>query len=152
MKMSSEDPLQPVSRPLPPLVPPSPATRMLPAPLRWLLLALAVVSLALGIAGIFLPVLPTVPFVLLAAWAASLSSPRLSRWLDNHRLFGKPLHEWRRHGVVRRRAKWAATVAMAVSATALVVVLRAHWVALLAVACMACVLVWLWRRPEEPAE
>ena len=125
---------------------------MLPAPVRWLLLTLALVSLALGIVGLFLPVLPTVPFVLLAAWAASLSSPRLLRWLENHPQLGKPLNEWRQHGVVRRRAKWAATIAMAVSATASLVLLQAHWAALLGVACMACVLVWLWRRPERPAD
>ncbi|MEO8013649.1 MAG: YbaN family protein [Polaromonas sp.] len=148
MNMAIQDP----SRPLPPLAPAPPGRRMLPGPVRWLLLALALVCLALGIVGIFLPVLPTVPFVLLAAWAASLSSPRLSRWLDQHPHFGKPLNEWRRHGVVRRRAKWAATVAMAVSATASLVLLGAHWAALLAVACMACVLAWLWRRPEQPAD
>ena len=70
MNMSTQDPL----RPLPPLAPEPPDRTMLPAPVRWLLLALAVVCLALAIVGIFLPVLPTVPFVLLAAWAASLSS------------------------------------------------------------------------------
>ncbi len=148
MCMALQDPL----RPLPPLVPVPPAKRRLPAPLRWLMLALALVCLALGIAGIFLPVLPTVPFLLLAAWAASLSSPRLSRWLDNHPQFGKPLNAWRRHGVVRRRAKWAATIAMSLSATASLVLLRGHWAALLAAACMACVLAWLWRRPEQPAD
>ena len=152
MNMPTQDPLQPMSRPALPLVPTAPERRVLPAPLRWLLLALAVVCLAMAIVGIIFPVLPTVPFLLLAAWAASLSSPRLSHWLDNHRLFGKPLNDWRRHGVVSRRAKWAATVAMAVSATASLMLLRAHWAALLAVACMACVLVWLWRRPEQPAE
>lgn len=154
MGMSAEDPLPPLPS-LPSLPPHSAAAsgrRMLPTPARWLLLALALVCLALAIVGIFLPMLPTVPFVLLAAWAASLSSPRLSRWLDNHPLFGKPLYEWRRHGVVRRRAKWAATVAMAISATACIVLLRAHWSALLAVACMAGVLAWLWRRPEQPGE
>ncbi len=125
---------------------------MLPAPVRWLLLAMALACLGLGIVGIFLPVLPTVPFVLLAAWAASLSSPRLSRWLDEHPVLGKPLHEWRRHGVVRRRAKWAATIAITISASATLLLLHAHWAALVAVACMACVLAWLWRRPERPAD
>lgn len=148
MNMPAQDPLHP----RPPLAPAPLDKPMLPAPVRWLLLALAVVCLALAIVGIFLPVLPTVPFVLLAAWAASLSSPRLSRWLDNHPLFGKPLNEWRRHGVVRRRAKWAATIAMAVSASASLVLLRAHWAALVMVAGMACVLVWLWRRPEQPGD
>ena len=116
---------------------------MLPAPLRWLLLALAVVCLALGIVGIFLPVLPTVPFVLLAAWAASLSSPRLSRWLDNHPLFGKPLNDWRRHGVVSRRAKWAATIMMSASASAMVIFVRPLWVPLTAIAIMTSVAAWL---------
>ncbi len=148
MNMAIQDPL----RPLPPRAPASPDRQVLPAPVRWLLLALALVCLALGIVGIFLPVLPTVPFVLVAAWAASLSSTRLSHWLDNHPQFGKPLNEWRRHGVVRRRAKWAATLAMTVSATASLVLLQAHWAALLAVSCMACVLVWLWCRPEQPAD
>ena len=142
MNMPTQDPL----RPLPPLAPEPPDRTMLPAPVRWLLLALAVVCLALAIVGIFLPVLPTVPFVLLAAWAASLSSPRLSRWLDNHPLFGKPLNEWRRHGVVRRRAKWAATITM--SASVMVFLVRPLWVPLTAITIMTSVAAWLWRRPE----
>ena len=146
MNMSTQDPL----RPLAPLAPDPPDRPMLPAPVRWLLLALAVVCLALGIVGIFLPVLPTVPFVLLAAWAASLSSPRLSRWLDNHPLLGQPLHEWRRHGVVRRRAKWAATIMMSTSAIVMALFVRPLWMALAAMAIMASVGAWLWLRPEQP--
>lgn len=73
-------------------------------PVRWLLLGLALVSLALGIVGTFLPRLPTVPFVRLAAWAASRSSRRLSRWLDLHPQFGKPLNEWCQRGAGRPRA------------------------------------------------
>lgn len=145
--MPAQDPSRPA--PLPVATPPNERPR-LPKPLRWLLLAFALVCLALGIVGIFLPVLPTVPFVLLAAWAASLSSPRLSHWLDNHPLFGKSLHAWRRHGVVSRRAKWAATAGIAVSACASLWLLQAHWATLLATACMVCVLAWLWRRPERP--
>ena len=146
MNMSTQDPL----RPLAPLAPDPPDRPMLPAPVRWLLLALAVVCLALGIVGIFLPVLPTVPFVLLAAWAASLSSPRLSRWLDNHPLLGQPLHEWRRHGVVRRRAKWAATIMMSTSAIVMALFVRPLWMALVAMTIMASVGAWLWLRPEQP--
>ena len=121
----------------------------LPAIARWCLLALAVLSLALGIVGLFLPVLPTVPFLLLAAWAAGHSSPRLSHWLENHPRFGSQITEWRRAGVVRRKAKWMATVAISASAVATVGLLRAHWAALAAVAIMAGVLAWLWLRPEQ---
>ena len=121
----------------------------LPAAARWCLLALAVASLGLGILGLFLPVLPTVPFVLLAAWAAGHSSPRLSHWLKTHPRFGAHITDWQRAGVVRRRAKWTATVAMATSAAATWLLMGDHWAALVAVAFMACVLVWLWLRPEQ---
>jgi hypothetical protein len=121
----------------------------LPLVTRWALLALAVLSLALGVIGIFLPVLPTVPFILLSAWAAARSSPRLLAWLESHTAFGPMLTEWRRGGVVRRRAKWAATVVMGASAAIMLVVVPNRWVALLAIGCMACVLAWLWRRPEQ---
>ena len=146
--MSTQDPHRSAS-PLTPLPTDRPP---LPAPVRWLLFALALVFLALGVVGIFLPVMPTVPFVLLAAWAASLSSPRLSHWLDHHPLFGKTLRDWRQHGVVSRRAKWAATIAIAVSSSASLWLLQGHWAALLATACMVCVLAWLWRRPEQAAD
>lgn len=125
-----------------------PAPAPLPAPLRWLLLALAFLCLGLGIIGIFLPVLPTVPFLLVAAWAAARSSPRLLAWLEDHPHFGQSLRDWRRGGVVRRRAKWTATVVMSMSAVSLLVFVKVKWAALLTIACMACVLVWLWRRPE----
>jgi len=124
----------------------------LPAAARWCLLALAVLSLVLGIVGLFLPMLPTVPFLLLAAWAAGYSSPRLSRWLENHPRLGPPISDWRRAGLVSRRAKWVATAAMTASAITSLLVLRAHWAAVAAVAAvaiMAGVLVWLWLRPEQ---
>lgn len=111
--------------------------------------ALALLSLALGIAGLFLPVLPTVPFVLLAAWAAARSSPRLNAWLEEHPHMGPHILRWRQGGVVPRRAKWTATVMMAVSATGMLAFLHRHWAPYVAIACMAAVLVWLWRRPEQ---
>lgn len=121
----------------------------LPAIARWCLLALAVLSLLLGVVGLFLPVLPTVPFLLLAAWAAGYSSPRLSHWLENHPRLGPPIRDWRRAGVVSRRAKWMATVAMTASATATLLLLGPHWAALATMTMMASVLAWLWRRPER---
>jgi len=138
----------PPEHPCPLATVPVPRARPLSGLARWCLLALAVASLALGIIGIFLPVLPTVPFVLLAAWAAGHSSPRLSRWLENHPRLGPPIADWRRGGVVSRRAKWMATVCMAGGGAVSVALLRGHWAALASAAVMACVLAWLWRRPE----
>ena len=120
-------------------------------PVRWLLLALAVVCVVLGVIGIFVPVLPTVPFLLLAAWAASRSSPRLHHWLVHDRRFGRPLRDWEAHGVVPRRAKWAATVMMIFSGVVLLVIAPKQWLpaAAAGIACMVAVGWWLWRRPEE---
>lgn len=121
----------------------------LPAAVRGALFALALLSLALAIVGVFLPVLPTVPFVLLAAWAAARSSPRLTRWLERHPRLGPMILDWRRGGVVRRGAKWTATVLMALSAASMLFLFRGSWLPYVAIACMAIVLGWLWRRPEE---
>lgn len=120
---------------------------------RGLFMALALVSLALGLIGIFVPVLPTVPFILLSAWAAARSSPRLLAWLEGHKAFGPMLTDWRLGGVVRRRAKWAATAVMSGSAVLMLGIVPAgsRWIALVATVCMACVLGWLWRRPEQRA-
>ncbi len=129
-------------------LPPPPVPRRLPL-VRWLYLSLALLSLLLGVIGIFLPVLPTTPFVLLAAWAAARSSPRLLGWLEQHTVFGPMISDWRRGGVVRRRAKWLATAVMGLSAGYLLYAVRPLWIAGLALACMAAVLIWLWRRPEQ---
>lgn len=60
---------------------------------------------ALGIVGAFLPLLPTTPFLLVAVWCFSRSSPRLEQWLLNHRTLGPPLQNWRREGAIAGRAK-----------------------------------------------
>lgn len=55
--------------------------------------------------GIFLPILPTVPFLIVAAWCFSRSSPRFSHWLYNHPLFGPPLKRWEERGAINMPAK-----------------------------------------------
>lgn len=119
-----------------------------PSPLmRALLYCFAVLCLVLGLIGVVLPGMPTTVFILLAAWAAARSSPRLHGWLLGHRLFGPLLHNWQNGRTVSRRAKWSATITMA--ACAVIVSLTAHrwWLAALAIGCMAIVLAWLWSRP-----
>ena len=130
---------------------PLPRTPALPAPARWLLLTLALASLALGIVGIFIPLLPTVPFILLAAWAAARSSPRLSHWLETHPRMGPWIRDWRAGGAVSRRAKWAATLAMTASAGVMLIWVGPRWHVGFGVATMTGVGIWLWRRPELPA-
>lgn len=123
----------------------------LSAPARWLLLTLAGLCVLLGLVGLFLPVMPTVPFLIVAAWAASRSSPRLHRWLMNHPHFGRQLREWNEHGIVPRKAKWITSVMMACSAVSMLVIAPSQWIPVVGglIAGMAIVLAWLWRRPER---
>jgi uncharacterized membrane protein YbaN (DUF454 family) len=112
----------------------------------WRTLALA--STALGIAGAFLPVLPTTPFLLLAAWAAGKGWPQFEAWLVAHPRWGPPIRRWRDHRAVPRSAKWAATVTMLAS-TAMLAASHAPTALKWAVpAVMAAVACWLWLRPE----
>ncbi|MGH8444885.1 MAG: YbaN family protein [Solimonas sp.] len=119
--------------------------------MRYAFLALAGLSLALGIIGIFVPGLPTTVFILIAGWATARSSPRFHAWLENHPRFGPILRNWRQSGAVPRRAKWAATITMSLSATILFATVHKLWIAELATACMAAVAIWLWLRPEPEA-
>ncbi|MFG6461043.1 YbaN family protein [Roseateles sp. DXS20W] len=115
---------------------------------RLLWRALAVLSIALGLVGIVLPGLPTVPFLLLAAWAGSHGWPALEQWLLAHPRFGPPIRRWREHGAVPRRAKWLASLMMTVSAAVLLLSSAPLPVQIAVPALMACVAAWLWRRPD----
>jgi uncharacterized membrane protein YbaN (DUF454 family) len=123
----------------------------LSGPARWLLLALAALCLLLGLVGVFIPILPTVPFLVIAAWAASRSSPRLHRWLLSHPRFGHLLRDWYEAGVVPRRAKWLATLMMAASGLTMALITPADFMpgVLALLAAMVAVAAWLWRRPER---
>jgi hypothetical protein len=109
---------------------------------------LALCSLALGLVGIPLPGLPTVPFVLLSAWAAGKGWPQFEEWLLAHHQFGPPIRQWRQQGAVSRRAKWLASGMMLVS-TLLLLMSAAPLLLKLSLAVgLLLVAIWLWRRPE----
>jgi uncharacterized membrane protein YbaN (DUF454 family) len=110
--------------------------------------ALAVLSLLLAMLGVVLPLMPAVPFLLLAAWAASKGWPTLETWLLNHTHFGPHIRSWRDRGAVPRRAKWLATVMMTCSAVMLMFMPLPLAVKIGVPAVMAAVAIWLWLRPE----
>lgn len=84
-------------------------------PVRILWLIFGLITLALAFAGVFLPVLPTTPFLLLAAFAFARSSPRLETWLVNHPRFGTLIRNWQRDGSINRRTKYSAAIVMALT-------------------------------------
>jgi uncharacterized protein len=79
--------------------------------LPWLILGW--VCVVLGFIGVVLPVLPTTPFLILAAFAFGKSSPRLKQWLLDHPIFGDPIRDWETNGAIRPRYKILACTAMA---------------------------------------
>jgi uncharacterized membrane protein YbaN (DUF454 family) len=111
-------------------------------------MALAMLSLAMAVVGVFVPGLPSTEFVLLAAWAAARSSPRLHAWLHQHRLFGPMLHNWHNGRRIHRSAKYWATLSMALCAALMLRTMPHAWIVGPCIVCMALVLVWIWRRPE----
>jgi uncharacterized protein len=115
---------------------------------RTLYLSAGLVAVALGVIGIFLPIMPTVPFLILAAFCFARSSPALEARIMNHPIYGPPIRDWREKGVVSRRGKLAATVAFAASLVFGALTLSGNWVFLPPVIAAIC-LSWLWTRPER---
>jgi len=118
---------------------------------RWAFIAAGWACLALAVLGMFLPVLPTTPLVLLAAWCFARGSPRLHRWLLAHRWFGPIVRDWEAHGVIRPRAKRLAT-ALIIPLVGYMLVFTAApvWAKLLASALAAWGLAFIWTRPSQP--
>lgn len=111
---------------------------------------LGALSLTLGIIGIFLPVLPTTPFVLLTAVCWAKASPRLHNRLLAHRYFGPMVRNWEERRAIPRRAKYLAYSMMTLSCVFLFVQFpERRWVAVLtAIICTATAL-WMHRLPEK---
>ena len=119
--------------------------------LRPLLFGLGWTCVGLGALGLFLPLLPTTPFLLLAAWCFDRSSPRLHGWLLRQPVLGPLLADWRAHGVIRPRAKWLSSVLLLGFASVPVVRGSAPDWALFAMGLVVVsVLAFLWTRPSRP--
>ncbi len=122
-----------------------------PKPPNWqraLWLTLGIASVVLGVIGIAVPVLPTVPFLLFAAFCFSRSSARLERWLLDHPRLGPPIRAWRENRSISRRNKQLALAMMALSSAFAWWVLPAPWRWLPAGAC-AVVGAWLLTLPTS---
>ena len=105
---------------------------------------------AIGVVGAFVPILPTVVFMLLAAYCFARGSERLHGWLTNHRQFGPAIHDWHQHGAIRRPAKRMAMVAIAFSFVLSAGVGVADWVLAVQALALGGVSVFILTRPEGP--
>lgn len=114
---------------------------------RWICLGAGFAALALGLVGIVLPVLPTTPFVLLAAACFAKSSLRFHAWLHAHRIAGPLLREWHDYRAMPRRAKRLAYALMAVSFGSSILLMQSPWHRLMLAALGLVLLFFLWRIP-----
>lgn len=104
-------------------------------------------SLGLGALGAVLPLLPTVPFLLLAAFCFSRSSQVLHDWLLDHAVFGPSIAHWREQGAISLPAKRLATLSVVLVFGLSVALGLETWILGVQALVLTCVMVFIWTRP-----
>lgn len=118
--------------------------------MRWISAGLGTLFVGIGLVGAALPVLPTTPFMLLAAGCYVRASPRFYNWLLNTRAFGPLIREWRQYRSIPWRTKLTAIALMAVTLSTSIVFFVEQPYAQTAMALFGCALaIWLYRIPSR---
>lgn len=115
--------------------------------MRWLYLSIGVTALFTGIVGIFLPVLPTTPFILLAAACFARSSERFHAYLLNHRITGPVIREWCEHRSVPRQTKRWAYLLMTLSFGSSILIVSSWWLKGMLASLAVILAILIWRLP-----
>ena len=116
--------------------------------MQYIWAALGLICVGVALVGVVLPLLPTVPFLLLAAFFFARSSSRLHNWLITHNTFGPMIVDWQTSGAIRPGAKKAATVSIAaVFGLSVLLSLPSHVLIIQAVV-LGCVMIFIWTRPN----
>ncbi len=115
-------------------------------PRQWLFFILGWLFLALGAIGLFLPLLPTTPFLLLAAASFTRSSDRFYKWLIYHPVLGSYIRNYREHNAITLQAKVVSLSALwIVIGTTAIVAVDALWLRLLLLVIACGVTIYLLR-------
>lgn len=117
--------------------------------LRPLWLALGLLSVAIGVIGIFLPILPTTPLMILAAFFFARSSKRLENKLLEHPIFGPIILDWRKNGAIAPRIKVIAVGLMGVTIISAVLIGVSFKVVIIQAGCIALVSLYIVTRPNH---
>ncbi|WP_264211789.1 YbaN family protein [Leisingera thetidis] len=116
--------------------------------MRFLYAGLGLLCVALAVIGIVLPLLPTVPFLLLAAFFFANSSERLHAWIVDHNIFGPMIMDWRDRGAIRPGAKRAATFSIAAVFAVSLLLGAPNTVLGIQAVVLSAVLIFIWSRPS----
>ena len=116
---------------------------------KTLYLILGWLAVGLGAIGILLPVLPTTPFMILAAFLFTNGSPRARAWLVEHAHFGPHIRNWEERGAIAPRAKRMALAAMAAVFVISLLLQLKWWVLLIQAVCMGGAAIFILTRPER---
>ncbi len=109
------------------------------------------ISLTLGVIGLVLPLLPTTPFIILAAYCYARSSKRMHDWLLEHKVFGPLIDDWRRYGAIRRPAKIMATLSVIVVLLISLAFRVSFAILTIQTIALLGVLLFIWTRPNGDA-
>ncbi|UJL43968.1 YbaN family protein [Shewanella vesiculosa] len=112
------------------------------------LIIIGLCSLVLGLIGIVLPLLPTVPFILLAAFCFSRSNDRLHHWLVNHPWFAEGIRQWQSNRALSRPLKKKAMLMSVLSFGVSIAIVPIVWVKMMLLCMMLFLVFFLWRIPE----
>ncbi|MBJ7537373.1 YbaN family protein [Marinomonas sp. C1424] len=104
-------------------------------------------SLITGIIGIFLPLLPTTPLVLLAAWCFSKSSVRFHTWLIQHKHFGPIIRDWQSGDGIPRRSRNRAIMFMWAGMAISIFIVSRFWATIGLICIGTAVSIYLLRMP-----
>lgn len=119
--------------------------------MKALWISFGILSLILGFIGVFLPLLPTTPFALLAAFCFSKGSDQLHEWLLDSKLFGPLIRDWESYGVIRLRVKKISTTMIALLFGYTLIFVKVFlWIKLVVSLSGVLVLCFIWTRPSTP--
>lgn len=104
-------------------------------------------AVVLGTLGVVLPLLPTTPFILLAAWCFARSSPSFHQWLLYRSWFGSYLRYWQKHKAMPPGAKSRAIILILMTFGVSLWLTPMMWVRILLLFILACLLIFMWRIP-----
>lgn len=110
--------------------------------------ALGLLSLLLAVLGVVLPLLPTTPFLILAAFCFSQSSEKAHQWLVNHNFFGPLINDWQQYGKIRRKVKVVALSTMALMPILSLVLGAPQWAVWVQTGVLLMVASFIITRPE----